>query len=282
MENKYNCSPSCNSSDKIVFNNKFEELEFCKNCSLLKKKDLINQKNRVNQLEKFNKDVSHVTQSEYFKTQIIENKSIIRKILSLTKKKPNKILDYGCGYGVFMFASKDLEFEVSGYDINPNFTENLNDKFETFKSEHELLNKENLKKFDLIICRKVLQLSKNLYDDFDNFNSLLSQSGHLVIMDQVKNYSKYKSIISENIPSHSHLLTIQTLNFYANTFKLNTKYLKNDFGDLMIIFERKNKKYTNRRISIKTLQILEKISFVFFIAYKIKMFFKNFILRILK
>lgn len=282
MENKYNCSPSCNSSDKIVFNNKFEELEFCKNCSLLKKKDLINQKNRVNQLEKFNKDVSHVTQSEYFKTQIIENKSIIRKILSLTKKKPNKILDYGCGYGVFMFASKDLEFEVSGYDINPNFTENLNDKFETFKSEHELLNKENLKKFDLIICRKVLQLSKNLYDDFDNFNSLLSQSGHLVIMDQVKNYSKYKSIISENIPSHSHLLTIQTLNFYANTFKLNTKYLKNDFGDLMIIFERKNKKYTNRRISIKTLQIFEKLSFVFLITYKIKMFFKNFILRILK
>ena len=38
METKYNCSPLCNLSDKIVFNNKFEELEFCKNCSLLKKK----------------------------------------------------------------------------------------------------------------------------------------------------------------------------------------------------------------------------------------------------
>ena len=181
-----------------------------------------------------------------------------------------------------MFASKELEFEVSGYDINPNFTKNLNEKFETFKSEHELLNKENLKKFDLIFCRKVLQLSENLYDDFNNFNSLLSQNGHLVIMDQVKNNSKYKSIISENMPSHSHLLTIQTLEFYANAFKLNTKYLKNDFGDLIIIFERKNKKYTNRRISIKTLQIFEKLSFVFLIAYIIKMFFKNLILRILK
>ena len=101
-------------------------------------------------------------------------------------------------------------------------------------------------------------------------------------MDQVKNNSKYKSIISENMPSHSHLLTIQTLEFYANIFKLNTKYLKNDFGDLIIIFERKNKKYTNKRISIKTLQIFEKLSFVFLIAYKIKMFFKNFILWILK
>ena len=181
-----------------------------------------------------------------------------------------------------MFASKELEFEVSGYDINLNFTKNLNEKFETFKSEHELLNKENLKKFDLIFCRKVLQLSENLYDDFNNFNSLLSQNGHLVIMDQVKNNSKYKSIISENMPSHSHLLTIQTLEFYANIFKLNTKYLKNDFGDLIIIFERKNKKYTNKRISIKTLQIFEKLSFVFLIAYRIKMFFKNFILWILK
>ena len=43
-----------------------------------------------------------------------------------------------------MFASKELEFEVSGYDINQ-ILQNLNEKFETFKSEHELLNKENLK-----------------------------------------------------------------------------------------------------------------------------------------
>ena len=55
METKYNCSPLCNLSDKIVFNNKFEELEFCKNCSLLKKThkskiELINLKNSIKTL----------------------------------------------------------------------------------------------------------------------------------------------------------------------------------------------------------------------------------------
>ena len=266
---KNSCSPACKSSDILIINNKYEDLIFCKNCSLLKKKNLEDHKNKVILLDKFNKDVKQVIETDYFKEQISENRSIIRKISSITKKNPTKILDYGCGYGVFMFAAKELGFTVNGYDINKNFTANLANYFETFKSEIDLLNNDNLKKYDLIFCRKVLTLSSNIYKDFSNFNDLLSSNGYLVIMDQVKNFSKYKSIITKNNPN-TLLLAVETLKFYANIFQLNAKYIKNDFGDIFIIFERNNKNYKNNRISIETLKNLEKFSFIFLFLSKIK------------
>ena len=268
------CSPECNSSDILIINNGHEDLIFCKNCSLLQKKELENYKNKVIQLDKFNKDVKQVIEEDYFKKQIIENKSILNKILSITKKDPTKILDYGCGYGVFMFAAKELGFTANGYDININFTENLANYFVTFKSEIDLLNNNNLKKYDLIFCRKVLTLSSNIYKDFSNFNDLLSSNGYLVIMDQVKNFSKYKSLFSLNQPN-TLLLTIQTLKFYGNIFQLNVKFLKNDFGDILLIFKRGNKNYQNNKISIETIKTFEKFSFIFLFLSKIKNIFKK-------
>ena len=263
-------SPECKSSDILVFKNKYEELLFCKNCSLLYKKNIKELKKRVLLMLKFNNDLKKVIESDYFKEQISENRSIIKKILGVIKKNPTKILDYGCGYGVFMFAGKELGFTVNGYDINKNFTENLSNYFETFKSETDLLNNQNSKKYDLIFCRKVLNLSSNIYKDFSNFNDLLSSNGHLVIMDQVKNLSKYKSMISKNDANCTLLLTVETLKFYANIFQLNVKYIKNDFGDLFIIFEKSNKNYKVNKISIETLKNLEKFSFIFLFLSKIK------------
>ena len=268
------CSPECNSSDILIINNGHEDLIFCKNCSLLQKKKLENYKNKVIQLDKFNKDVKQVIEEDHFKKQIIENKSILKKILSITKKNPTKILDYGCGYGVFMFAAKEIGFTANGYDINRNFTENLANYFVTFKSEIDLLNNNNLKKYDLIFCRKVLTLSPNIYKDFSNFNDLLSSNGYLVIMDQVKNFSRYKSLFSRNQPN-TLLLTIQTLKFYGNIFQLNVKFLKNDFGDILLIFERGNKNYQNNKISIETIKTFEKFIFIFLFLSKIKNIFQK-------
>ena len=268
------CSPECKSSDNLIINNGYEDLIFCKNCSLLRKKKLEDYKNKVIQLNKFNKDVKQVIEEDYYKKQIIENKSIVKKILSVTKKNPKKILDYGCGYGAFMFAAKELGFTANGYDINRNFTENLENFFETFKSEIDLLNSDNLKKYDLIFCRKVLTLSPNIYKDFSNFNDLLSSNGYLIVMDQVKNFSKYKSMFSLNQPN-TLLLTVQTLKFYGNIFQLNVKFLKNDFGDILIIFERGNKNYQNNRISIETIKTFEKFSFIFLFLSKIKNIFRK-------
>jgi len=263
-------SPECKSSDILVFKNKYQELLFCKNCSLLYKKNIKELKKEVLLMGKFNKDLKQTIETDHFKKQISENRSIIKKILIIIKKNPTKILDYGCGYGAFMFAAKELGFTVNGYDINENFTENLSNYFETFKSETDLLNNQNSKKYDLIFCRKVLNLSSNIYKDFSNFNDLLSSNGHLVIMDQVKNLSKHKSMISKNDTNCTLLVTVETLKFYANIFQLNVKYIKNDFGDLFIIFEKSNKNYKVNKISIETLKNLEKFSFIFLFLSKIK------------
>ena len=263
-------SPECKSSDILVFKNKYQELLFCKNCSLLYKKNIKELKKEVLLMGKFNKDLKQTIETDHFKKQISENRSIIKKILIIIKKNPTKILDYGCGYGAFMFAAKELGFTVNGYDINKNFTENLSNYFETFKSETDLLNNQNSKKYDLIFCRKVLNLSSNIYKDFSNFNDLLSSNGHLVIMDQVKNLSKHKSMISKNDTNCTLLVTVETLKFYANIFQLNVKYIKNDFGDLFIIFEKSNKNYKVNKISIETLKNLEKFSFIFLFLSKIK------------
>tara|TARA_Y100000816_G_C26101604_1_gene584018 strand:+ start:1984 stop:2850 length:867 start_codon:yes stop_codon:yes gene_type:complete len=270
MLTKYNCCPDSRSTDKITYNNKFEDFIFCRECSLLFRKDILDHKKKVLLFDKFNKNVNEVINSDYYKTQIAENKSIINKILSITKKKPKKILDYGCGYGVFMFAAQELGFVAKGYDINENFTKNLANYFETFNSEIDLINKNNFNKYDLIYCRKVLTLSSNIYKDFSNFNDLLSSDGHLVVMDQVKNFSKYKSIMSTNNQNNTLLLTTESLKYFANIFQLKAKYIKNDFGDILIIFERSKRRYKNKKISIQTLKVFERYNLVFLFLSKIK------------
>jgi len=74
------CSPKCSSSDIFIFNNRYENLIFCRNCSLLKKTNLLNQKKKVISLKKFNRDVEQEINTDYFKKQILENKSIVKKI----------------------------------------------------------------------------------------------------------------------------------------------------------------------------------------------------------
>ena len=87
MLTKYNCCPDSRSTDKITYNNKFEDFIFCRECSLLFRKDILDHKKKVLLFDKFNKNVNEVINSDYYKTQIAENKSIINKILSITKKK---------------------------------------------------------------------------------------------------------------------------------------------------------------------------------------------------
>ena len=174
-----------------------------------------------------------------------------------------------------MFAAKDLNLNVSGYDINENFTNNLIKYFETFKSNEDLLCQNNRKKYDLIFCRKVLTLSSNIYEDFQNFDKLLNQNGYLIIMDQVKNFSKYKSMLSLNNNNNTLLLTIQTLKYFANNFYMNVSFLNNDFGDVLIIFKKSERKNLTPNISINSLKVFEKFSFIFFSLFKLKNIFKK-------
>ena len=77
-------------------------------------------------------------------------------------------------------------------------------------------------------------------------------------------------MITQNDTNSSLLLTVETLKFYAGVFNFETHYIKNDFGDVLIIFERKTKNYKNKRISINTLKNLERLRFIFLFLSKIK------------
>jgi len=46
-------------------------------------------------------------------------------------------------------------------------------------------------------------------------------------------------------------------------------------SDIFIIFERNNKIFSNKKISIKTLENLEKLNFIFLLLSKIKRLFKK-------
>lgn len=267
------CSPLCNPSKILSFNNGYENLIFCGTCSLLKKEDKSLELKVIN-LPKFNYDVEEFISTQSYKNQILECKSQLKKIFSITKTKKNKALDFGCGYGSFMFACKDLGLTVHGYDINKNFTENLAKYFKTFDSKKNLLNQDNINGCDIIFCRQVLNLSPNVYNDFKIFDQLLSSSGVLVILDHVKNFSKYKSIITQN-NNNTVLLTTQSIEFYANNFGLKKIYLKNDFGDMFSIFMRSQKIDYKGKISLNLLIKLEKFSFFFMFLSKFKQVIKN-------
>lgn len=275
------CSPFCSSSKISKFYNGYEHLQYCENCSLLiKKNDKNYLEKKVINLEKFNKNVNDVITTKYYKKQIIECENQLKKIIKISKRNPKKILDYGCGYGSFLFACKNLNFSVEGYDINTNFTSNFKKFFVTIDSKTDLL-KNKKKKYDLIFCRKVLNLTPNLYEDFNTFDQILHDDGVLVVLDQVKNLSKHKSILTQN-NNNTLLLSKQSLEYYASKFNLKLIYFKNDFGDAFIIFKKIEKKiHYDGKMTLNGMLITEKYSKIFLILSNIKNFIKN-IFRILK
>lgn len=74
MVDKNDCL-ECGSGKYLIISTEFNDLLYCKNCSLLKKKNLFNQKKKVISLKKFNRDVEQEINTEYFKKQINTKKN---------------------------------------------------------------------------------------------------------------------------------------------------------------------------------------------------------------
>ena len=126
-----------------------------------------------------------------------------------------------------------------------------------------------------------MNLTPNLYEDFNTFDQILHDDGVLVVLDQVKNLSKHKSILTQN-NNNTLLLSKQSLEYYASKFNLKLIYFKNDFGDAFIIFKKIEKKiHYDGKMTLNSMLITEKYSKIFLILSNIKNFIKN-IFRILK
>lgn len=85
-------SPECKSSDILVFKNKYQELLFCKNCSLLYKKNI----KELLLMGKFNKDLKQTIETlknlekfSFIFLFLSKIKNIIQKIYYLFKSYRN-------------------------------------------------------------------------------------------------------------------------------------------------------------------------------------------------
>lgn len=98
----------------------------------------------------------------------------------VTLGKGCKVLDLGCGSGVFGIALKDLGCEVLFADASNWLPEDLEDaSFQSIDIDNEDVSQ--LGQFDLVICSNVLEHLRNQTQLINSFSKLLKPDGHIYL-----------------------------------------------------------------------------------------------------
>jgi len=108
----------------------------------------------------------------------------------LHKIGANKILDAGCGEGIFTNILKNTENfeEVIGLDINENVTK-LNEKFNNIKFiVGDICNLPFYKYFDAIVCLDVLEHIEHIEDALLSIYNALDDEGYLIVSGPTENF----------------------------------------------------------------------------------------------
>ena len=104
------------------------------------------------------------------------NSYIFEKIYN--KGLSKKVLDFGCGYGIFSeYLKKKFNFEVIGYEVNPEALKKL--KVKGIKTISSLDKYEA--SFDYIISMNVLEHIKDDEIMIKDMNTLLKDNGRLIL-----------------------------------------------------------------------------------------------------
>lgn len=109
--------------------------------------------------------------------QICLLEAVTKKMRGLT---PGKVLDLGCGPGDYSKSLKDLGFDVTAGDINPEIFKYQNEI--TFKScdiTREILFGDQT--FDYVLLLEVIEHLRNPYDVIPRINRILKNGGSLII-----------------------------------------------------------------------------------------------------
>ncbi len=131
-------------------------------------------------------------------------------------RQTNKMLDVGCGPGIFLIEAKKRGWEVYGTEFTDNQIEYLNAKgIKTFQGK---INASSFDKnsFDVIISSEVIEHINNPIEEVSNFNLFLRKGGLLYIT--TPNFNSIERFILKgkyNIityPEHLCYYTHRTLN----------------------------------------------------------------------
>jgi len=237
MVKKYEVVHICNKKNFYSSKTASPHYIFCKQCGIFFKKNTYKEKlNHTKNLKKFRLNVEQKIKSEEYLNRIEIDKFLINKFIKLTGHTPKKLLDYGCGYGSMLFAAKNLKVnEVVGYDINGYLLKSLKKKFLVIKKKSELIRKK--KKFDCVVINKVLNLSPNVEEDFFILSKILKNKGYIILVDQVKDFSRYESFpIKRN--NNTHVITINSIKYFADKFGFKIKKINNSFGDITCFLQK--------------------------------------------
>ena len=140
-------------------------------------------------------------------------------------RKNNKILDVGCGPGIFLIEAKKRGWDVYGTEFTDNQIQYLKSKgINTFQGK---LSKDSftLESFDVIISSEVIEHINNPKEEVSNFNLFLRKGGLLYIT--TPNFNSIERFILKgkyNIikyPEHLCYFTYKTLHLLLsnNGFK---------------------------------------------------------------
>lgn len=269
MKKVYEVVHNCNKTNFYSSKNAPHYI-FCKQCGIFFKKNTYKEKlNHTKNLKKFHLNVEHKIKSKEYLNRIELDKNLINKFIKFTGYTPKKLLDFGCGYGSMLFAAKNLKVnEVVGYDINSHFLKSLKKKFPVIRKKTELIRKK--KKFDCIVVNKVLNLSPNVEEDFFILNKVLKSKGYVIIVEQVKDYSRYESFpIKKN--NNTHVITINSIKYFADKYEFKIKKIVNRFGNVTCFLQkdkkvRKYREYENFTPGIY--YFFEKCKYIFDLMYR--------------
>ena len=191
--------PNCRSEDcKIKLTDGDFKIVKCSGCGLVYLQNVPEESEIYEDYYeiKFSKDDYSIDSKYDFLAEIY---AINRQRLCFLKKyrKKGKLLDVGCGSGLFMKAVSDQGYDIYGIDVSSKALSFARDEFKLDVQEKSLndLIKEN-RRFDIITLWHVLEHFINPVEELEKIRTLLNENGVCLI--EVPNYNSIKFKLSNN------------------------------------------------------------------------------------
>lgn len=210
------------------YNNSFSVVK-CKNCSLI----YINPQPEIKTL------LDHYSQTyDYsYMHRNKESKKDKSDVSEITKLKPQKgrLLDVGCGTGLFLSAARKRGWEIFGIDVSEKAIKYGISYFRLPLTLEDLLNLASDKKYEVITMRHFLEHTTNPEVYIHKANLLLEEDGILLL--ELPNIKSFAAIISKQVwewmspPAHLFFFSSITINLLLKKYNFEILSVRTRRGD---------------------------------------------------